>query len=98
MPLLLSAIWLTTAGWVTFCSSSVRKTNQDVTGVIYNPFGAWLHDRVNSRRWMFMVGTFGCLITTSGLAGCIAQYSGTGNKAGNAAGVFFIFLYLAFQG
>ncbi|KAK5048527.1 hypothetical protein LTR84_005617 [Exophiala bonariae] len=80
MPLLLSALWLTTAG------------------VIYNPLGAWLHDRVNSRRWMFMVGTFGCLITTSGLAGCIAQYSGTTNEAGNAAGVFFVFLYLAFQG
>ncbi|KAJ5815635.1 MFS sugar transporter [Penicillium riverlandense] len=80
MPLLLSAIWLTTAG------------------LIYNPFGAWLHDRVNSRRWMFMVGLMGCLVTTSGLAGCIAQYSGKANKAGNGAGLFFIFLYLAFQG
>ncbi|KAJ4854662.1 sugar transporter domain-containing protein [Trichoderma breve] len=80
MPLLLSALWLTTAG------------------LIYNPFGAWLHDKVNSRRWMFMVGLFGCLITTSGLAACVAQFAGTSNKAGNAAGVFFIFLYLAFQG
>ncbi|QKX55928.1 uncharacterized protein TRUGW13939_03027 [Talaromyces rugulosus] len=80
MPLLLSAVWLTTAG------------------LIYNPFGAWLHDRVNSRRWMFIVGFMGCLVTTSGLAGCIAQYSGTSNKGGNAAGLFFIFLYLAFQG
>lgn len=77
---------------------STAKTNHCMIGVIYNPLGAWLHDRVNSRRWMFMVGTFGCLITTSGLAGCIAQYSGTTNKAGNAAGVFFVFLYLAFQG
>lgn len=67
-------------------------------GFIYNPFGAWLHDRVNSRRWMFMVGLMGCLVTTSGLAGCVARYAGTTNKAGNAAGVFFIFLYLAFQG
>ncbi|KAH8647809.1 putative MFS sugar transporter [Xylariales sp. PMI_506] len=80
MPLLLSALWLTTAG------------------VIYNPLGAWLHDRVNSRRGMFMIGLMGCLVTTSGLAGCIAQYSGTDNKAGNAAGVFFVFLYLTFQG
>ncbi|KAH7028963.1 general substrate transporter [Microdochium trichocladiopsis] len=80
MPLLLSALWLTTAG------------------VIYNPLGAWLHDKVNSRRGMFLVGLFGCLITTSGLAGCVAQYAGTDNKAGNAAGVFFVFLYLAFQG
>lgn len=80
MPLLLSALWLTTAG------------------VIYNPLGAWMHDRVNSRRWMFIVGLFGCLVTTAGLAGCIAQYGGTSNKAGNAAGVFFVFLYLALQG
>lgn len=80
MPLLLSALWLTTAG------------------IIYNPLGAWLHDRVNSRRWMFMVGLFGCLITTSGLAACIAEFAGTSNKAGNAAGVFFVFLYLALQG
>ncbi|RKU40996.1 hypothetical protein DL546_003477 [Coniochaeta pulveracea] len=80
MPLLLSALWLTTAG------------------VIYNPLGAWLHDKVNSRRWMFMFGLFGCLITTSGLAACIAEFAGTSNKAGNAAGVFFVFLYLAFQG
>ncbi|KAF3006874.1 hypothetical protein E8E13_010927 [Curvularia kusanoi] len=80
MPLLLSALWLTTAG------------------VIYNPLGAWMHDKVNSRRWMFMVGLMGCLVTTSGFAGCIAQYAGTGNRAGNAAGVFFVFLYLAFQG
>jgi hypothetical protein len=47
---------------------------------------------------MFMVGLFGCLFTTSGLVGCIAEYGGTTNKAGNAAGVFFVFLYLAFQG
>ncbi|KAJ4180840.1 hypothetical protein NW767_014295 [Fusarium falciforme] len=80
MPLLLSALWLTTAG------------------IIYNPLGAWLHDKVNSRRWMFMAGLFGCLITTSGLAACIAEFAGTSNKAGNAAGVFFVFLYLAFQG
>ncbi|KAF5615442.1 sugar transporter [Fusarium sp. NRRL 52700] len=80
MPLLLSALWLTTAG------------------VIYNPLGAWLHDKINSRRWMFMTGLFGCLITTSGLAACISEFSGTANKAGNAAGVFFVFLYLAFQG
>ncbi|CRK22818.1 hypothetical protein BN1723_012789 [Verticillium longisporum] len=80
MPLLLSALWLTTAG------------------VIYNPLGAWLHDKVNSRRWMFIVGLFGCLITTSGFAACIAEFSGTSNQAGNAAGVFLVFLYLAFQG
>ncbi|KAI1626527.1 hypothetical protein EDD37DRAFT_586883 [Exophiala viscosa] len=80
MPLLLSALWLSTAT------------------LIYAPFGSWLHDRVNSRRWMFIIGLIGCLITTSAVAGCIAQYSGTGNKAGNAVGVFFVFFYLTFQG
>ncbi|KAJ9608724.1 hypothetical protein H2200_006495 [Cladophialophora chaetospira] len=81
MPLLLSALWLTTAG------------------VIYNPFGAWLHDRVNSRRFMYMFGTFGCLITTSILCALLATYAGHPNeKGGNAGGVFIVFLYLTFQG
>ncbi|KAL6241405.1 hypothetical protein RBB50_011669 [Rhinocladiella similis] len=80
MPLLLSALWLTTAG------------------VIYNPGGAWLHDKVNSRRWMYMIGTAGCLVTTSCLCAMIAKYAGTTNQAGNAAGVFFVFFYLTFQG
>jgi MFS family permease len=80
MPLLLSAVWLTTAG------------------LIYNPFGAWLHDRVNSRRGMYLVGLIGCLITTSLLAAMTASYAGTSNRAGNTLGIFFIFLYLAFQG
>lgn len=80
MPLLLSALWLTTAG------------------LIYNPGGAWLHDKVNSRRGMFMVGLAGCLVTTSCLCAMIAQYAGTTNKVGNGFGIFFIFLYLAFQG
>ncbi|OCT53938.1 sugar transporter [Cladophialophora carrionii] len=81
MPLLLSAVWLTTAG------------------VIYNPLGAWLHDRVNSRRFMYMFGTFGCLITTSILCALLATYAGHPDaKAGNAGGVFIVFLYLTFQG
>ena len=80
MPLLLSAVWLTTAG------------------LIYNPLGAWLHDKINSRRWMYLVGLMGCLVTTSCLAAMTAEYGGTSNRAGNAMGVFFIFLYLTFQG
>lgn len=80
MPLLLSALWLTTAG------------------VIYNPGGAWLHDKVNSRRWMFITGFAGIVITTSCLAAMIACFAGTDNRAGNSMGVFFMFLYLAFQG
>ena len=80
MPLLLAALWLTTAG------------------VIYNPLGAWLHDKVNSRRKMYMTGFVGVVITTSVMAAMIAQYAGTGNQAGNAIGVLFMFLYLSFQG
>lgn len=80
MPLLLSAVWLTTAG------------------VIYNPLGAWLHDKVNSRRKMYITGFVGIVITTSVMSAMISLYAGTGNKAGNAIGVLFMFLYLAFQG
>ncbi|KAF2635146.1 putative MFS sugar transporter [Massarina eburnea CBS 473.64] len=80
MPLLLSALWLTTAG------------------VIYNPLGAWLHDKVNSRRGMYMTGLTGCLVTTSLLAAMTAEYAGTTNRAGNAMGIFFMFAYLALQG
>ncbi|KAI1335076.1 general substrate transporter [Xylariaceae sp. FL0016] len=80
MPLLLSAVWLTTAG------------------LIYNPLGAWLHDKVNSRRKMYITGFVGILITTSIMSAMIARYAGTTDKAGNAIGVLFMFLYLAFQG
>jgi MFS family permease len=67
-------------------------------GLIYNPLGAWLHDKVNSRRGMYLVGLVGCLVTTFLLAAITASYSGTTNRAGSAMGIFFIFLYLAFQG
>ncbi|GLI78201.1 hypothetical protein PoHVEF18_006508 [Penicillium ochrochloron] len=80
MPLLLSAIWLTTAG------------------LIYNPLGAWLHDRVNSRRGMYITGFVGIIITTSCLAAMTSEYVGTTNRVGNAFGILFIYLYLAFQG
>ncbi|KAL1644918.1 hypothetical protein SLS58_003989 [Diplodia intermedia] len=80
MPLLLSAVWLTTAG------------------IIYNPLGAWLHDKVNSRRKMYMTGFAGIIVTTSILAAMTAEYVGTTNEAGNAIGVLMMFLYLAMQG
>lgn len=47
---------------------------------------------------MYMIGITGCLVTTSLLCAMIATYSGTTNKGGNAAGVFFVFFYLTFQG
>ncbi|KAF9885400.1 hypothetical protein FE257_012922 [Aspergillus nanangensis] len=80
MPLLLSAVWLTTAG------------------VIYNPLGAWLHDKVNSRRGMYITGFVGILVTTSCLAAMTAEYAGTSNRVGNGFGILFMYLYLAFQG
>ncbi|KAI6778317.1 sugar transporter [Emericellopsis cladophorae] len=80
MPLLFSALWLTTAG------------------VIYNPLGAWLHDKVNSRHLMYIIGFCGIVVTTSVMSAMIARFGGTDNKAGNAVGVLFMFLYLAFQG
>ncbi|KAH6661162.1 general substrate transporter [Truncatella angustata] len=77
---------LLSAVWLTFA------------GVILNPGGAWLHDRVNSRRWMYMIGFIGVAITTACLTAMIACFGGTDNKIGNGAGIAFIFLYLVFQG
>lgn len=45
-----------------------------------------------------MTGTAGIVVVVTFLAIVLALYSGTTNQAGNAAGVFLIFLYLAFQG
>ncbi|KAF2024040.1 MFS general substrate transporter [Setomelanomma holmii] len=69
-----------------------------IAGVIYNPLGAWLHDKVNSRRGIFMTGFAGIVLTVSLLVIMLDLYSATTNKAGNTAGVFLVFLYLAFQG
>ncbi|PYH78319.1 MFS general substrate transporter [Aspergillus uvarum CBS 121591] len=58
----------------------ILYTNLGMTGgmplllrIIYNPLGAWLHDRVNSRRKMYIVGFFGIIISTSCLAGMTPQ-------------------------
>lgn len=75
-----------------------RCVHLQFTGLIYNPLGAWLHDKVNSRRTMYMTGFVGIIITTSVLAAMTSEYAGTTNKAGNAVGVLFMFLYLACQG
>ncbi|OQD71562.1 hypothetical protein PENPOL_c001G06004 [Penicillium polonicum] len=34
-------------------------------GLIYNPLGAWLDDKVNSRRGMYMISFAGIIISTS---------------------------------
>jgi hypothetical protein len=47
---------------------------------------------------MYIIGFVGIIITTSCLAAMTAEYAGTTNKAGNAFGIVFIYLYLAFQG
>lgn len=97
MPLLLSAVWLTTAGKAGSEIFDIIILTF-VIGVIYNPLGAWLHDKVNSRRGMYMTGFAGIIVSTSCLAAMTAQYAGTTNKVGNGFGIFFIYLYLAFQG
>lgn len=45
-----------------------------------------------------MTGFAGIIVTTSVLAAMTALYSGTDNKAGNAVGILFMYLYLAMQG
>lgn len=45
-----------------------------------------------------MIGTAGCLVTTSILCAMLAEYSATTNRVGNAIGVLMVFLYLTFQG
>lgn len=47
---------------------------------------------------MFITGFAGIVFTVTLLVILLALYAGTTNQAGNAAGVFAIFLYLAFQG
>jgi hypothetical protein len=47
---------------------------------------------------MYITGFVGIIVTTSCLAAMTAQYAGTKNKVGNAFGILFIYLYLAFQG
>ncbi|KAK0100275.1 hypothetical protein ONS96_007557 [Cadophora gregata f. sp. sojae] len=66
--------------------------------LIYNPLGAWLHDKVNSRRGMYLTGNCGQVITLSILTALTAQHAGTETKVGNGFAVLIIFLYLAFQG
>ena len=97
MPLLLSALWLTTAGEEAKILPFMVLANPRI-GLIYNPLGAKLHDIVNSRRRMYITGFVGIIITTSCLSAMTAEYAGTQNRVGNGFGVFFIFLYLTFQG
>ena len=98
MPLLLSAVWLTTAGKHGLPQYLGGMLTVTFSGLIYNPLGAWLHDKVNSRRKMYITGFVGIIITTSCLAAMTAQYAGTTNRVGNGFGILFIYLYLAFQG
>lgn len=47
---------------------------------------------------MYMTGFAGIILSTSCLAAMTAEFSGTKNQVGNGFGIFFIYLYLAFQG
>jgi hypothetical protein len=47
---------------------------------------------------MYITGFVGIIVTTSCLAAMTSEYVGTTNRVGNAFGILFIYLYLAFQG
>lgn len=47
---------------------------------------------------MYMTGFAGIVLSTSCLAAMTAEFAGTTNQVGNGFGIFFIYLYLAFQG
>ncbi|KAL4780340.1 major facilitator superfamily domain-containing protein [Aspergillus varians] len=72
------------AGWLT-------------EGLVCNIFNAILLDYVG-RKWLMTTGLVGCAVALLGAAVTVALYSGTDNKPGNAAGVFFLYLHLTFYG
>ena len=73
-----------TGGWIT-------------EGLLANVLNAYLLDRVG-RKWLMTVGLAGCCVALLGEIVMLALFTGTNNKAGNSAGVFFLFLHLAFYG
>lgn len=73
-----------TGGWIT-------------EGLFANILNAYLLDRVG-RKWLMIVGLAGCCVALLGEIVMLALFTGNDNKAGNSAGVFFLFLHLAFYG
>ena len=70
------------AGWLT-------------EGIVCNIFNAILLDFVG-RKWLMTTGLVGCAVSLIGLSIMVALFGGTDNKAGNSAGVFFLYLHLTF--
>ncbi|ODV65356.1 general substrate transporter [Hyphopichia burtonii NRRL Y-1933] len=68
------------------------------TGVVYNFVCALMMDYVG-RKTLLIVGIFGSgVISIMGELIMVALFSGSDNKAANAAGVFFIFFHIVFYG
>lgn len=76
----------------------MKSMLNDCQGVFYNPISAWLHDKLNSRRSMFLVGLVGCLFSVTLLAELTAVYGGGPNKVANGFAVFAIFFYCVWEG
>jgi MFS family permease len=62
-----------------------------------NIINAFLLDRVG-RKLLMIIGLCGCVVALVLEMIMLALYEGTRNKAGNAAGVFFLFFHLIFYG
>ncbi|OKL56107.1 hypothetical protein UA08_08684 [Talaromyces atroroseus] len=68
-----------------------------VLGLVANVANAILLDRVG-RRWLMVSGMIGCLISLIGEIIMLALFQCSDNKSGKIAGVFFLYLHLAFYG
>ncbi|KAF5566693.1 sugar transporter [Fusarium phyllophilum] len=77
-----SASLALSAGWLT-------------EGLVCNAINAVLLDYVG-RKWLMVTGLIGCAISLLGVSIMVAVYGGTTNKAGDSAGVFFLYLHLTF--
>jgi hypothetical protein len=71
---------------------------------VYTSWAAFLNwvnslllDRVG-RRPVIIIGLTGCILMITIYTAMVAEYAGTDNKAGNAMGVLFLFLFVTFYG
>jgi MFS family permease len=58
---------------------------------------AILLDKVG-RRPVIIIGLTGCILMITIYTAMVAEYAGTDNRAGNAMGVLFLFLFVTFYG
>lgn len=62
-----------------------------------NWINAILLDRVG-RKPIIIYGLIGCIVMMCIETAMVAEYAGTDNRAGNAMGVLFLFLFVTFYG